>query len=630
MVESIPLYEVNDPVKQFIVDNIQKFSYFRDIHLREVSKIIPFLRVHFLKKNDIIYRKNEKSYNIFWIVKGKVEIKNNEFSKEIVQFDSFGEEALNRESDYFFDAKCLDDTVLLSLDTNVAYELLLNLSDKNLIVKIISKLTEKEKTKFQEHYKKITSVSDHKTLEITGWILTITLPFLYFFIDINFLKNNWNILMFNTIFIPVIILWIFRLIPEYVTSFFFISTILILGIAPQNVILKGFTDDSFFLALSIFALSSLTLTSGLAYRFVNYFLKLVPISIKSHSFVIFIFGLILTPILPSANGRISLIVPILKDIIKSLNLDKIKNSNKNNSINFLLTSAFIGATGLSTIFLSSKAIHFAIYGLLPMQIKERFSWSMWLYASFVVGFIMIAGIVFLLFLFFKDIEKPQTTKNSIYLQFQILGKMSLNEYAALGGLLFFMLGMLTINFHKISLPWVGLMILYTILTLEFIHPNELRKNIDWTFLIYLASLIGIIKTFSYIGLDHFFVSHLHWIGTYMKNQFYLFIFLLLIVVLILRFFIPTNAVVTILASILFPIAEVHGINSWVIGFILLLFSDMWFFPYQSTYYLQFENEMKDEVFFNPKSLLLINALSNLFRIAGVYLSLYYWKKMGIL
>lgn len=613
-----------------------QLTYLSKINNYELAKYISFFKICHYPANSIIFNKGDHAKYIYWVLEGSVVLDDQNIQIEINENEAFGDEALSNDTNYLLNAKTITKCTILLLESQKAHSLIHNNIKENYILqKFLSTMSGKNTTftttSKESQFVKI--ISDYLTLasktKVIGWILTIFLPFLYYFFANNFMYINWNIHIFITIFIAILLMWSFRLIPEYVTSIFAILSILILNLAPQEVILSGFTDGSFYLALSIFTLSSLIVSSGFAYRIVLWILRVVPFSIRWHSYSLFFVGLFLTPILPSANGRIALIVPIIKNFIQSLGLSE-DNAGELLSIKKIVMAAFVGTTMISTIFLSSKAIHFVIFGLLPEQLKERFSWNYWLYASLAAGIVLILGCIILMEIFYKKAKNPPITKKHIELQYLTLGKMSINEYAALGGILLFLIGIATSSLHKISLPWIGLMILYATLSLGFINHKDFRNSIDWTFLIFLASLIGFIKTFSYIGLDVIFAQKFGWVGLFMQKNFFLFIFLILGIIFIMRLFIPTNSTVAILASILFPIAQIYGINMWVIGFILLLFSDMWFFPYQSTYYIQFEHLLKDEKYFDEKDFVRFNLFSSIFRVLAVIVSIFYWQKIGIL
>ncbi|MEM7759844.1 MAG: sodium:sulfate symporter family protein, partial [Cyanobacteria bacterium P01_A01_bin.40] len=93
---------------------------------------------------------------------------------------------------------------------------------------------------------------------------------------------------------------------------------------------------------------------------------------------------------------------------------------------------------------------------------------------------------------------------------------------------------------------------------------------------------------------------------------------------------PNNATVAIFATILIPMAETNGINPWLIGILLLSFSDIWLLPYQCSYYLLFREIMSESNLFNEKLMLRTNILTIGIRLAAIYMSFPYWEKLGLM
>ena len=60
--------------------------------------------------------------------------------------------------------------------------------------------------------------------------------------------------------------------------------------------------------------------------------------------------------------------------------------------------------------------------------------------------------------------------------------------------------------------------------------------------------------------------------------------LLFVLVNVIRIVVPINAAVVILATVL-PLADINGVNAQVVGFIVLMFAEVWFLPFQCSYYL---------------------------------------------
>jgi hypothetical protein len=193
-----------------------------------------------------------------------------------------------------------------------------------------------------------------------------------------------------------------------------------------------------------------------------------------------------------------------------------------------------------------------------------------------------------------------------------------------------MIGIVTSSVHKMQPPWLGFAMLFGLLLCGTLDKKELKEKVDWTFLLYLSGVTGIVAAFNHLGLDRQLGAALPDIGSAMRGSFSLFVLLLFVLVNLIRLAVPTNATAVILATILVPLAQLSGVNEWLVGFMLLLFSDCWLFPYQCSYYLQLQQMNRDTPMYDERRFLRFNAAMNLGRLLAVYAALPYWKMLGIL
>jgi DASS family divalent anion:Na+ symporter len=594
---------------------------------RDLARILPSVSEIRLNPDEVLFQSDSPADTLYLLLEGRIVLKSKKRILDEVTSGTIGEEIIDDKGKYLSDAIAVSSTTVLSIprehltvffETNPVLK-----SDiySNLINHLSGKTLRDDRL---EQEPESAPPEKSSALKIIGWILSIIVPAIILYLGDSF-GLDWKGKIFLTVASSTIMMWIFRLAHEFIPSIFAVLVILILDIAPPSVALSGFTSGSFFMALSIFGLSAVLISSGLTYRIVITLLRFVPLSQFWYTLTIFFTGIFLTPLFPSANGRISLASPILEDMVDSLGY---KKSDK--AATRLSVATFAGFTLFSGIFLSSKSIHFVIFGLLPIQVQEQFNWGYWLYASLAAGAVLFILYMIVTGIMFHNREIPRLSKDQIEAQRNILGPMSPQEWAALGGIVLFLIGIATSSIHKIQLPWIGLTVLYVVLALEFLSKKEFKMSIDWTFLIFLGTLIGLVKSMSYIGLDQQIGQHLIWLGDYTRTNFPLFVLLLSLCIFVLRLFIPNNATVAILASVFLPIAEISGINPWVVGFIILMMSDAWFMPYQCTYYLLFEELTGKKKLFDKTSLLQFNLVSVLFRLAAVYASIPFWRFLGIL
>lgn len=461
-------------------------------------------------------------------------------------------------------------------------------------------------------------------VRLAGWLATIVLPVSVLLLG-NHVGMDRHSAMFLAIFAATVTMWAFALVDDYIPGLFAVMAILIAGLVPAPVILAGFASDGFMMAMSILGLGTVIVTSGLSYRTMLLLLRRLPNSRFWHNLGLAMTGFFLTPLIPTINGRVSLVTPFSADMIKSLRF-----MPQGQAATQLVVSAFTGVSLFSAMFLSSKSVNFAVFSLLPVQSQDQYQGFKWLAASAVAALVMLAAYAVCASWLFRSSERPQLATQRIGAQIELLGPMKQREWAALLGIGVFIAGMLTASLHQVQAPWMGLVIFYALLLFGSLNKKELTEKIDWPFLLYLSGLAGMVNAFNYLGLDQQLAASLPGIGATMRDNFSLFVLLLFGLIFIIRLAVPISATIVVLASLFMPLAEINGVNPWVVGFVILMLGEVWFLPYQCSYYLQLQAVNRAHPMYHEKSFLLYNGLMNLARLAAVYASIPYWKASGLL
>jgi len=184
--------------------------------------------------------------------------------------------------------------------------------------------------------------------------------------------------------------------------------------------------------------------------------------------------------------------------------------------------------------------------------------------------------------------------------------------------------------HKIKIPLIAFTVLFALLFLGILTSNDFSTKIDWTFLFLLGSVIGVIQTMKYLDIDQVLVKNLAWLGSYMSDDFEIFILLLCVMIVFVRFFLPMATTNFIFATALLPLADASGVNIWLIGFIILIISETSFFNYQSPHIALFRNKSDTSLDFNENSVSLFRAILLILKVITIYASIPFWKSMGIL
>jgi DASS family divalent anion:Na+ symporter len=233
-------------------------------------------------------------------------------------------------------------------------------------------------------------------------------------------------------------------------------------------------------------------------------------------------------------------------------------------------------------------------------------------------------------LIFRNESAPSIPKSLVSAQAKMLGPMRPAEWAGMIGLAILLVSFLTAALHRIDVPWVAMAILFTLLMFGFIQDKQFREKIDWNFLIFLGALIGIVSSMQHTGLDVWLAKQLSFLNDYMANEFELFVLMLTAAIFIVRLALPINAVVVIFAALLIPTAVNIGVNPWLIGFIILLMSESFIWPYQASYFVMFISIAGPKGQADDKRLIWMNFAIILIKLAAIYASIPYWQYLGLL
>jgi DASS family divalent anion:Na+ symporter len=581
-----------------------------------VVKIIPSIKEKKFMKGDIIYGNNSKAENYYILTEGKVRLS---YSKKNIDIEKgqFGTELKRYQST----AAALTDINVIVIHKSILLDLIIN-NDK-----VKNAMFEETKKKFDVNPKGLhEKKAESKKLipKIIGWIFTIIIPVTVLFLGYKYKMSTTNIL-FLTILSATVLMWIFNLVAEFIPGIFAVLSILILGLVPVEAALSGFSSESFFMAMSILGLGTVIVSSGLSYRIILLILKILPNNQFFHNLGILLTGFIITPVLPTINGRATLMAPLLVDMIEALKLEPKKKAS-----NRLAITAFTGITLLSAVFLSSKSVNFIIFGLLPPQIQNHFQWVGWLVAASVTGIVLLILYFITITFIFWNKEKPELSKELVAIQLEALGKMSFREWAAVIGLALFTVSVVTSSLHKIQPSWIGSCLLYILLLFGVLPKSDFKTKIDWPFLMFLGGMTSAVKVMNYLGMDRWIANNLGWMGNYMSNNFMLFVLILTGTVFIIRLVLPISITIVLTATVFIPIASVSGVNEWLIGFIILVIGEMWFFPYQCSYYINFKEILHDKGIYKESTFLRYNLLMNIFKLLAIYISIPFWKFIGVL
>lgn len=243
----------------------------------EIARLVPHLQEIHIKAGESLFLAGKTPDSTYLIKTGKISIKSGKrLVSEIFPGKMVGQEAATGLEVYQADAVADEDTVAIVIPAAAIQSLMsqnktfnsnIHRSFLNLFTHVNNSI-EQALTSSQE-----AEAFDLKL--VAGWLLAIILPMLVMYFGPGW-GFNWNSTVFIAVASATIAMWVFAVVPEFVPAIFAMLSLVILGVVPESVVLSGFTSSSFFMAIGIFGLGAVLLSSGLTYRIVLRLLKILP------------------------------------------------------------------------------------------------------------------------------------------------------------------------------------------------------------------------------------------------------------------------------------------------------------------------------------------------------------------
>jgi DASS family divalent anion:Na+ symporter len=459
--------------------------------------------------------------------------------------------------------------------------------------------------------------------EIAGWLSVICMPpAIYFLGDAGGLIVEASLLL--AILAATVLMWLFALTEEFVPPLFAIAAVLVVGLVPTRVALAGFSSPTMILLVGVYVLAVAISSSGLSYRFSLWLLIRLPDTPFWHQTALLISGYMLSPIMPSQNARLSLTLPFYRDIVDGLNLPR-----QGTAATALMASTFSGAVMFSAMLPTSKSANITALTMLPAQLQTQFQGMFWLVAAAVAAVSLSAMHFLCLYLCFGRMQKVALPKPRLRQQHALLGPLGRPEKAVVAGFLFFLIGAGTSDWHRISPAAIAAFLLAAFLLMGLVSRKDFQQKIDWPFLFFLLGVEGLSQAISYLKLDAALVASIGTSADFIGGSVLIFIPVALVVTLLLRLFLPIQAGMVVAAVMLIPIAQSQHINPWIAVFLTAMFSDIWFWRYQCSPYLQVLGNGYG-LYYDGARFMVYNFLSNIARVIAVYLSIPYWSWLKII
>lgn len=425
--------------------------------------------------------------------------------------------------------------------------------------------------------------------------------------------------------IAAVILWIIDIFPDYVVALGMLMAWVVSGIVSVEVALSGFGSTTWLFMIFIMAMSAAIIKSGILYRFSLHALKWFPPSYRGQMWGIAAGGIIMNPLIPSSNAKVTLGVPMAQTLAESLGF-----ANKSAGAASFGLAAMIFYGFIAPFVLTGSYTNIMAYGLASTE--QSISWMQWfIYA--LPGFIIfsIFMVIVLLMLFRNPVAtlKNTVTREVLDEQLRLLGPLSKLEIYSLLTVVVCIGLMIIQPLHGLDSTWIMFIGFAFLVISGILDRQTIASGIDWTFLLFL----GVAFSFASIteelaistAMSSFLAEHMAWAVASPL----LFLLSVIIISFAVTLIIRDDPAVILLVTALIPLGSAMGIHPWIMVFVILLATDPFFFKYQSPTYLNAFYSSAGKLFTHQQGQKLAFAYA-LAVVLLVTLSLPYWKWLGLI
>ncbi len=434
----------------------------------------------------------------------------------------------------------------------------------------------------------------------------------------------WHALVILFAALPILI---FESIPEGILGLLLACAWVLLGVSSVTDALGGFATTSWVLVVAVLIIGAAITETGILYRLALQTITHLRGGFAGEVCSLSLAGLLISPAVPVATGRIIIIAPMLKELVEALGYGARSRASAG-----LAMAALIGFGQMAAAFLTSSATAVLVSALLPAEAHPEMNWINWAIYGAPVNIILFVGILVSIVWLYRpaaeDRRGSAERAKSLQLQKALLGPMTRAEKIALGAGIGLLLSFATQPLHGVNPAWVAILAIGVLSATRVVTTTTLRA-VNWNFALLFGILISLAAVFERTGLDRWIADGVVAAVGDLSSARVSFVIVLALFCFAISFVVRWQAAAPLITIALGPVASAAGISPFVVGLIAVIACNGFFLPYQSTTYLALYAGSGGQLFSHAQALPAALAFG-VWTVVAVALSVPVWRLMGLM
>lgn len=420
------------------------------------------------------------------------------------------------------------------------------------------------------------------------------------------------------------VLWVGGQPADYVVALGMGVAWVLLGVAPARTAFAGFANSVWFLILGIFALGAALGRSGLLYRVTLLILRRCPPTFAGQALALGLAGVASTPLLPSVQGRVTLVGPVLRSLTEGLGYPPRSRGSAG-----LAFAALLGFSLETTLLMTGTATCLLGWGMLPEATRAEITWGRWLLGVIPLELLCFFGTLGWIVWRYRPTEVAQPARRGLVdAQLAALGSPSREERTTALLAASLLLAWLTQALHGIDPAWIALAGLCVLLGTGILDRQAIRAEVDWPFLLFMGMVFSLADLTVQVGADAWFARVVRPALGGASAHVVEAVTAAVLITVAVRFLLPWQTAVPLLTVALTPFALEAGLSPWIIALIALKAGNVFLVPYMNPYYLTLYYGTEEQAFTHAQARSFAWAYVGIV-LAAFLLSLPYWRFLGL-
>jgi len=421
-----------------------------------------------------------------------------------------------------------------------------------------------------------------------------------------------------------LIFWVFRALPDYGVALLFGMIVIVTRLESPQTVMGGFASTTWFMTLGVLGLGAAITGCGLFYRLSLHLVRMFPLSYYWQIVATGIMGVVVMALIPQQTARTVITSQMLVNLSESLGYKTPSKASTG-----LFVASFLGLGQLGFLFLTGSTTSLIAWGLLPADVRAQFSWGYWFLAALPPTLVVIVIVLLCTILLYRPESQPKISYTMVQTQLNILGPLSYKEWISFAVLCFTVVGWLTAPYHGIDGAWIAIIAFAILVNTGILDWSMMRKGIDWELLIHMGVTLSIPTLLKQAKIDQWLVDVISpVILPFMNSPVWFFVVIALLTYALKLIFTSFLAVVTLCVALL-PLSIDVGMSPWIIAMIILIASEVWFFPYQVDWHMLAFSTTDGKGFSYPL-MCRINIFYAIAYLIALIVAIPYWRYLGLM